>query len=47
MGNRKRKAEIYNLNKDLIEETAKKHGKKSSDNGHWIWAGEVLTLPAK
>ena len=47
LGAGSRYAEIYNLNKDLIEETAKKHGKKSSDNGHWIWAGEVLTLPAK
>lgn len=47
LGAGSRYAEIYNLNKDLIEETARKHGKKSSDNGHWIWAGEVLTLPAK
>lgn len=47
LGAGSRYAEIYNLNKDLIEETAKSHGKKSSDNGHWIWAGEVLTLPAK
>ena len=36
---------IYNANKDLIESTAKAHGKKSSDNGHWIWPGEVLTIP--
>jgi len=36
---------IYNANADLIESTAKAHGKKSSSNGHWIWSGEVLTIP--
>lgn len=36
---------IYDANTDLIESTAKDHGKKSSDNGHWIWPGEVLTIP--
>lgn len=37
---------IYNANKSAIEADAKKHGKKSSSNGHWIWAGLVLTIPA-
>lgn len=36
---------IYNANKDLIESTAKSHGKSSSDNGHWIWPGETFTIP--
>jgi hypothetical protein len=36
---------IYNANADLIESTAKSHGKSSSDNGHWIWAGETFTIP--
>lgn len=36
---------IYKANTDLIESTAKAHGKKSSDNGHWIWPGETLTIP--
>ena len=36
---------IYNKNKSIIEATAKKHGKKSSDNGHWIYPGTVLTIP--
>lgn len=36
---------IYEANVDLIESTAKAHGKKSSDNGHWIWPGETLTIP--
>lgn len=37
--------QIYDANKDTIESTAKKHGKSSSDHGHWIWPGEVLTIP--
>jgi nucleoid-associated protein YgaU len=36
---------IYNANVDIIESTAKAHGKTNSDNGHWIWAGEILTIP--
>ena len=36
---------IYNANKDIIEKTAKKRGMKSSDNGHWIFSGTVLTIP--
>ena len=37
---------IYEANQDIIENTAKQHGKKDSGNGHWIWPGEVLTIPA-
>ena len=36
---------IYNANKDIIESTAKKHGYKSSDNGHWIFPGVTLSIP--
>lgn len=36
---------IYNANVEIIESTAKAHGKSSSSNGHWIWAGTVLTIP--
>ncbi len=36
---------IYAANADIIESTAKSHGKKSSDNGHWIWPGETFTIP--
>lgn len=36
---------IYNANKDIIEQTAKKHGRSSSDNGHWIYPGTVLAIP--
>ena len=36
---------IYTANKKIIEATAKKHGKTSSDNGHWIYPGVKLTIP--
>lgn len=36
---------IYNANKTIIEQTAKKYGKNSSDGGHWIYAGTVLQIP--
>lgn len=36
---------IYNANKTVIENEAKKHGKKSSSNGHWIYPGCKLTIP--
>ena len=35
---------IYDANAGTIEAEAKKHGKSSSDHGHWIWPGEVLTI---
>lgn len=37
--------EIYNANADTIESTAAQHGFAGSDNGHWIWPGEVFTIP--
>ena len=36
---------ILEANKQVIESTAKKHGYKNSDNGHWIFPGTVLTIP--
>jgi nucleoid-associated protein YgaU len=36
---------IYNANKTVIEDAAKKHGKQSSSNGHWIYPGTILTIP--
>lgn len=36
---------IYKANKTIIEKTAKKRGKKSSSNGHWIYPGTILTIP--
>ena len=37
---------IYKANKSVIEKAAKKHGRKSSSNGHWIYPGTKLTIPA-
>ena len=45
LGEGSRYTEIYDANKDIIESTAKAHGKPNSDHGHWIWAGEVLVIP--
>ena len=36
---------IYNANKTIIESTAKKYGKSSSDNGHWIYPGVTIQIP--
>ncbi len=36
---------IYNANKSAIEADARKHGKQSSRDGHWIWPGLKLTIP--
>lgn len=45
-GNGSKYTVIYNANKTVIENTAKKYGKKSSSNGHWIYPGTKLTIPA-
>lgn len=45
LGNGSNWTSIYDANKETIESEAKKHGKSSSDRGHWIWPGEVLTIP--
>lgn len=37
---------ICSKNKSTIEAAAKKHGKSSSGNGHWIYPGTVLTIPS-
>lgn len=47
LGSKLRYAEIYNINKEVIEETAKGRGKKDSSNGHWIFKGTVLKIPPK
>lgn len=36
---------IYNANKDTIEASAKRHGKSSSSNGHWIYPGDCYSIP--
>lgn len=36
---------IYSANKEIIESTAKKHGKSSSNNGWWIFPGVTIQIP--
>ncbi len=36
---------IYNANKEIIEQTAKKYGYSSSNNGWWIFPGVTLKIP--
>ena len=36
---------IYDANSGAIEATAKRRGMKSSEHGHWIFPGEVLSIP--
>ena len=45
LGSGSKWTQIYDGNSGTIEAEAKKHGKSSSDHGHWIWPGEVLTIP--
>lgn len=44
LGKSSRWPEIYELNKSIIESTAKKYGKKSSNRGWWIYPGCVITI---
>jgi len=46
LGSPLRYAEIYDLNKDVIEAAAQGRGKKNSSNGHWLVPGTELQLPA-
>ena len=36
---------IYDANKTIIEQTAKKYGKSSSNRGWWIYPGVTLKIP--
>ena len=45
-GNGAKYTVIYEANKNIIESTAKKYGKKSSSNGHWIYPGTTLIIPS-
>jgi len=44
LGDGTRWTEIYNLNRAVIESTAKAHGFPSSSNGHWIFGGMKLQI---
>lgn len=37
---------IYVANSDIIESVAQSRRKSSSDHGHWIYPGTMLTIPA-
>lgn len=45
LGSPTRYAEIYDLNKQVIEETARGRGKRDSSNGHWLFQGTTLKIP--
>lgn len=42
-----RYTEILKLNRSKLDSVAKKHGKKNSNNGRWIYAGTTITIPSK
>lgn len=45
LGNALRWDTVYTLNRQAIEEAARQHGHASSDGGHWIFPGTMLSLP--
>ena len=47
LGDASKKNKIYSLNKKVIEDAAKKHGRKSSSNGMYLYKGTKLKLPKK
>lgn len=36
---------IYEANKTILDKTAKKYGRSSSNRGNWIWPGVTITIP--
>ncbi len=45
LGDGSKRKDIYKRNKKRIETAAKKHGRKSSSNGRFLYKGTVLELP--
>lgn len=45
LGRGSRWTKIYNLNKSIIEKTAKRRGLRSSNNGWWIFPGTKIQIP--
>jgi len=37
---------IYNANAEKLNDAARQHGKDSSSNGHWIYPGTEIVIPA-
>lgn len=46
LGDGLRWGEIYELNKEVIEDAAIQHGFKNSENGWWIFPGTVIKIPS-
>lgn len=46
LGSGTKNTEIYEANAEIIEATAKKYGKSSSNNGWWIYPGVTIQIPA-
>jgi len=47
LGSGARHGEIFRLNEAVIEEAARRHGRASSSNGHWIFPGTVIRIPPR
>ena len=47
LGNGSLYTKIYEANAKLLDSEAQKHGKSSSSNGHWIYPGVTIIIPAK
>ena len=45
LGSGSKNTEIYAANAEIIEATAKKYGKSSSNNGWWIYPGVTIKIP--
>ncbi|MFI5548896.1 alpha/beta fold hydrolase [Streptomyces sp. NPDC051738] len=45
LGSGQRWDSVYSLNRQTIEDAARRRGYASSDRGHWIFPGTVLDLP--
>lgn len=45
LGSGTKNTAIYEANKEIIESTAKKYGKSSSNNGWWIYPGVTIQIP--
>ena len=44
-GTTKKWKKIYKKNKKVLNKAARKHGRKGSSNGHWIYPGTKIKLP--
>lgn len=45
LGSGARQTEIYELNKDIIEEAARERGRANSNNGYYVYPETVITIP--